>query len=90
MTVVAGLTVVLVLVNIVLVLGNRTIQNEVNARQQFINQTMVLERLNREIITTLADLAVRNNNDELRNPLAEHGIIFTVNPVPAGPTKAQR
>ena len=93
LTGVAALTTLLVLVNIVLFLGNRSVQNEVNARQQFINQSLALDRLNREIVTALANLSARHNDEQLRNLLAEHGISFTVNP-PAGPgaapSKAQR
>jgi len=91
LTGVAGLAVILVLVDIVLFLGNRSIQGEVTTRQQFVNQTLQFDRLNREIITALANLAVRNNDEQLRNLLAEHGITFTVNPSgQTVPTKAQR
>ena len=89
----SGLTVVLVLVNIALFLSNRSIQTEVNARQQYVNQSMQLDRLNREMVTALANLAVRNNDEQLRTLLAEHGITFTVNPqgqAAAAPTKTQR
>jgi hypothetical protein len=99
---IAVLGLVFVVVNIVLFLGNRTIQGEVNDRQQFINQSLQLDRLNRELIAALANLAARNNDDQLRNLLASHGITFTVNqptstapatsgvPAPAGRTKAPR
>ena len=79
----AALGFVLIVVNMVLFLGNRRIQGEVNTRQQFINQTLALDRLNREIIQALASLAARNNDDQLRGLLAEHGISFTVTPTPA-------
>ena len=89
----SGLTVILVLVNIALFLSNRTIQNEVNARQQFVNQSLQFDRLNREMVTALANLAVRNNDEQLRNLLAEHGITFTVNSqgrAAVAPTKTPR
>jgi hypothetical protein len=83
---IGALGVVFVIVNIFLFLGNRTIQGEVNDRQQFINQTLQLDRLNRELIAALANLAARNNDDQIRNMLASHGITFTVNqPTGAAP-----
>lgn len=83
---IAALGLAFVVVNIFLFLGNRTIQGEVNDRQQFINQSIQLDRLNRELIAALANLAARNNDDQIRNLLASHGITFTVNqPTSAAP-----
>jgi hypothetical protein len=83
---IAVLGLIFVVVNIFLFLGNRSIQGEVNDRQQFINQSIQLDRLNRELIAALANLAARNNDDQIRNLLASHGITFTVNPpTGAGP-----
>ncbi len=90
----AGLGLVLVIINIVLFTGNRSIQAEVNTRQQFINQSLQLDRLNRELITALANLAARNNDEQLRNLLTSHGITFSVNqpgtsaPAAGGPAPA--
>jgi hypothetical protein len=84
---IAVLGLIFVVVNIFLFLGNRSIQGEVNDRQQFINQSIQLDRLNRELIAALANLAARNNDDQLRNLLASHGITFTVNP-PTGAAPA--
>ena len=81
-TVAAGVVAVLVLVNIVLVEGNRAVQAEVARRVQFIQQTVQLEALNREIVNAIANLALRNNDDALRMILAQHGI--TINAPPAG------
>lgn len=83
---VALLGLIFVAINIFLFLGNRTIQGDVNDRQQFINQSIQLDRLNRELIAALANLAARNNDDQVRNLLASQGITFTVNqPTTAGP-----
>ena len=99
---IAVLCLAFVVVNIFLFLGNRTIQGEVNDRQQFINQSIQLDRLNRELIAALANLAARTNDDQVRNLLASQGITFTVNQptgaapaptapaAPAGRTKAPR
>jgi hypothetical protein len=90
LTGIAGLSLVLVLVNIAFFLNNRTIQNEINTRQQFINQTMQLERLGQELVNALASLALRNNDEQLRKLLAEQGITLTAGSGPAGPAKAPR
>lgn len=44
----------LVVVNMFLVSGNRTIQNEVNGRQQYINQSIQLSRVNEYLARALA------------------------------------
>lgn len=75
----AGVTLVLLVINIALHLGNRSIQAEVNARQQYIEQTMRLSRLNNQLIQALANLSVQTNDQEIRNLLAAQGVIFSVN-----------
>src|SRR5437660_8901172 len=53
---------------------NRTVQAEVNRRQQFINQSVQLGRINEVLIRALAAAAVSNKDDRLRDLLAEDGI----------------
>jgi hypothetical protein len=66
---------------------NRVLQAEVNQRTQFIQQTVPLEGLNREIVGALAQLAVRNQDDQIRSMLASLGISMTETPsAPAAPT----
>jgi hypothetical protein len=65
--------------NIALVQVNRGIQAEVNARQQYIQQTVQLQTLNQEIIRALVELAVRNNDQDVKALLGSNGITFTVN-----------
>ena len=71
----------LVIVNAVMFEMNRTLQADVSSRAQYIQQTVQLEALNREIVTAIANLVTRNNDDALRTVLSQHGI--TINP--AGP-----
>jgi hypothetical protein len=52
----------------------------VNSRQQFIQQSIQLEGLYREMVKALADLSAKNNDVQLRDLLKTHGITFTVNP----------
>jgi hypothetical protein len=88
LTALAVLMIVLVLVNIVLSLGNQSLRAEVNERQQFLAQSMQLEGLHREIITVLATVALKTNNDQLKSLLASQGINFgQPPPPPAGSAK---
>jgi uncharacterized protein YpmS len=84
LTILALTTLILVGVNISLFQGNVSRQASVNARQQYVQQSIQLEGLNREIIQALANLAARNNDDQLKALLAEHGITFSItqNPSP--------
>ena len=68
----SGITLILVVAYIVLVQDDRTIQAEVNQRQQFINQGIQLGRVNEALIRALA--ASANKDDKLRELLAQNGI----------------
>jgi hypothetical protein len=67
----------LVVAYIVLVQDNRSVQAEVNRRQQFINQSVQLGRINEALIRALAAAAASANDDKLRDLLAQNG--FTIN-----------
>jgi hypothetical protein len=81
----SGITVVLVVVYIVIIQDNRSVQAEVNRRQQFINQSIQLGRINDALIRALAAEAVNNNDDKLRELLAQNGI--TINPTTGAPER---
>jgi hypothetical protein len=81
----SGITLVLVVVYIVLIQENRSVQAEVNQRQQFINQSIQLGRINDTLIRALAAVAVDHNDDKLRELLAQNGI--TINPTTGAPEK---
>jgi len=83
LTPLAGLTLVLVLVNVLLSLGNQFLRLEVNERQQFITQSIQLEELHREIVAALASVAVKSNDRQLKDLLASMGINL-VDPRAAG------
>jgi len=87
LTVLAVLVFVLVLVNILLSLGNQSVRAEVNERQQVLAQGMQLEGLHREIVTVLATVALKTNNDQLKSLLASQGINLGQPPPPAGSPK---
>ena len=68
----SGITLILVVAYIILVQDDRTTQAEVNQRQQFINQSIQLGRVNEALIRALA--ANAGKDDKLRELLAQNGI----------------
>jgi hypothetical protein len=84
LTPLAGLTLALVLVNVLLSFGNQSLRLEINERQQFITQSIQLEGLHREIVTALASIAVKDNDKQLKGLLASQGIGFVGDPGEAG------
>ena len=79
----SSLILLLVVVNILIGMGNQSIQTEVAERQQDIAQTIQLETLNRQLITVLANMALKTNDERLKKLLAETGI--NLDAAPEGP-----
>ena len=73
----SGFILIVVVAYIVLVQDNRSVQREVNQRQQFINQSIQLARVNEALVRALAAAAANGKDDKLRDLLAQSGI--TVN-----------
>ena len=73
-TILAVLALVLVVVDIMLSLGNQSLQTEVGERQQFITQSIQLEQLNRQVVAVLANMAMKSNDEQLKKLLASTGI----------------
>ena len=65
--------------NIFLHRSNLALQEELAQRQQFINESIRLSRLNSQLVQALATLAAQSDDEAIRNLLASHGITFTVN-----------
>ena len=84
-TILAVLALVLVVVNIMLALGNQSVQAEVTERQQFIAQSIQLEQLNRQVIAALANMAMKGNDEQLKNLLVSSGV--GMGPEPASQSK---
>jgi hypothetical protein len=78
-TAAAAIAIVLLITDMVLVERNRILQAEVNSRAQFIQQTVQLEGLQREIVNAIANLAVRNKDEALKAILTQQGITINVN-----------
>ena len=81
----SGITLILVVVYIVLIQDNRSVQAGINQRQQFINQSIQLGRINDALVRALAATAVSNKDDKLRDLLAQSGI--TINPTTGAPER---
>ena len=92
-TLIAALGVILVLTNMSLFERNRLLQAEVSARGQYLQQTVQLEILHREIVNAIANLSVRNKDEALKDILAQQGITINMGQPPAGaasPEKGRR
>lgn len=83
----SGFSLILVVAYIILVQNNRSEQLEVNQRQQFINQSIQLGRINESLIHAITAAAVSNNDDKLRELLTQQGITINAagEPVPSSP-----
>ena len=79
-TIVSCLLLVLVLVNILLAYGNQSLQSELSERQQTIAQAIQLEALYRQVVTIIAETAVKTNDAQLKELLKASG--FMVGPQP--------
>jgi hypothetical protein len=88
--VLAFLTLPLVGVNMYLVYTNQALQREVSDRQQFINQSVQLQQLTRELVNALANLAVKNNDEQIRQLLTARGITISTAPPPGQPSEQGR
>jgi hypothetical protein len=79
----AGLAVILVLVNGYLFMGNQTLQTQLNQAQGFINQSTRLAQIHEGLVRGLAVAAEGRNDEAIRELLAQHGIKATLNTPPA-------
>lgn len=63
---------------------NSDLRRQIGERQQYVQQSVQLEGLYREIVRALAELAARHNDESLRALLQRHGITYDVK-APATP-----
>jgi len=71
-------------VDIALFERNRGVQAELAGRQQFLQKTQGLETLHRELVNAIASLVARDNDEDLRKILTDHGISGSAAPRPPG------
>ncbi len=78
----------LVVSTAILFTQNRASQALLGQRQQFIAQTVPLEGLYREIVKSLAEMAVKSNDRQVLDMLAAQGLNVTMNSPAAGLAEA--
>ncbi|MEP6765690.1 MAG: hypothetical protein ABJB66_15350 [Gemmatimonadaceae bacterium] len=71
--------VLLFVANASLFAANKSSQYEVNARQAEVQQSVQLQGLQTEIAKALADLAIKSDDKQVFDMLAENGITVTKN-----------
>ncbi len=75
--------------NLLLGADVRSLQTNVATRQQYINESIPLARVNTQIIQTLANMSARSNDAAIRDMLSRHGVTFaSPEPVPSDPEQA--
>jgi hypothetical protein len=82
----------LVCLNVALYYSNHSIQASVNARAQYIQQTTPIGELYQSIAKALAELAVKNKDEQVRGMLSQEGFTINqapVNSAPATPTRGK-
>jgi hypothetical protein len=87
LTPLAVLILILALANVVLTLANQFLRQQLNERQQVLSQSMQMEGLYREIVTTLATVAVKTNDPQIKSLLASQGINLDGDPKAGGGAK---
>jgi len=87
LTPLAVLILVLELVNVLLTVGNQSLRIQLAERQQFINQSIQMEAVYREIVTAVASVAVKTNDEKLKGLLASQGINLGGDPKAPGGAK---
>ena len=95
LTALGSAALLLVAFNSVLFTLNRDAQGELNRQQQFIQQTVPLEGLYRDIVKALAEMAVKGNDRPVLDMLAAQGLNVSVQkaavtPAEAAPSNAEK
>jgi hypothetical protein len=67
---------------------NQGLQGDIGVRQQYVQQSLQLETLYREIIRALAELGARHNDSQVKEMLGKHGITYSANGAAAAGTGA--
>ncbi len=62
---------------------NGGLRRQMGEQQQYLQQSVQLEGLYREMVRALAELSARTGDEPLRALLQRHGISYNLNPSPA-------
>jgi hypothetical protein len=75
----SSLSLLLIVVTLFIVSGNRSLQAEVNKRQAAINTATSLVQLNQSLVQALAEVAVSKDDKDVRDLLSSQGITVKKN-----------
>ena len=81
-----ALALLLLVANVCLISGNRSMQDQLSLRQTTINNSVTLNQLNQGLVQALAQAAVNDDDKEARDLLASQGITIK----PKGETKTDK
>ena len=87
-TLISGACFVAMLASVTLGYKNGVARAEVNQRQQFVQQSVQLEGLYKEIVRALAEMGARNNDGDVKAMLQKNGITYTPNVAASATTPA--
>ncbi len=73
----ALLVLLLSISTVALSIANQSAQARLDVRQQYINQSIKLSRLNSQLIQELANVSAQTGDQQIRIILSSHGISFT-------------
>ena len=95
LTVLGIAALLLVIANLVLSTLNRNGQIALNQQQAFIQQTVPLEGLYRDILKALAEMAVKSNDRQVLDMLSAQGLSVSMNspvtaPIEPAPQKSEK
>ena len=76
----AALSLVLVVADAALFIATRSAQEDVNQRQQIINDGVQANRVDQVLVRALAVQAAKTNNETLRDLLNRNGVTFQLTP----------
>ncbi len=88
LTAAGSVAIVLAAANMVLFEANRELQAQATSRAQFIQESIALESLYREIVQGLADRAARTRDEQVRGLLAAEGFNVEFAPPATSPDTA--
>jgi Flp pilus assembly protein TadD len=89
LTAVSAVTLILAIADVAMTSKVRELQADVTQRQQYLNQSVALGRLNTQIIQTLARMSSQSNDEAIRALLAKNGVTFKVT-APADGSKQEK
>lgn len=90
LTATGGLAIALALSNMMIFQSNRKLQDEAASRAQYIQQSITMEGLYRDIVKALADRALATHDNQVRDLLAAEGLNLNFDQAADGPPQEQR